>query len=164
MPPKSITGKDYDVDSDKKGAARWLSSAEITKVFPRYSFSEVGKYQVNGFVVQTIETKKATYANCKGDVHCLIIGTTGSGKTIRFVIPTMQFLARSGARPSVVVTDPKGELYKTQSKLYQEKGFEIISINLREPLKRSNCWNPCNIAYEEYQEGLKQKEKNNISL
>ena len=117
------------------------------------------KNKVNGFVVQTIETKNATYANLKGDVHCLIIGTTGSGKTIRFVIPTMQFLARTASRPSVIVTDPKGELYQTQSKLYQERGYDIITINLREPLKRSNCWNPCNIAYKEYHEGLKQKRK-----
>lgn len=157
--PNAILGKDYDTSSDKKGAARWLSSAEIAKVFPRYSFAEAGKYKVNGFVVQTIETKNATYANLKGDVHCLIIGTTGSGKTIRFVIPTMQFLARTASRPSVIVTDPKGELYQTQSKLYQERGYDIITINLREPLKRSNCWNPCNIAYKEYHEGLKQKEK-----
>src|SRR5690554_1835209 len=108
--PKGLLDANYDTKSDKKGAAKWLSKAEISQVFPRYTYDDAGKYKVNGFVVQVIETKKATYANLKGDVHCLIIGTTGSGKTIRFVIPTMQFLARSASRPSLIVTDPKGEL------------------------------------------------------
>ena len=156
--PKAVTNKNYDVDSDKKGSARWLSSKEINRYFPRCAYDEVGKYKINGFVVQTIETGSRTFANYKDGVHCLIIGTTGSGKTIRFVIPTMQFLARSALRPSLVVTDPKGELYFNQSKLYQERGYEVLTLNLREPLKRSSCWNPCHIAYQEYQEGLRQKE------
>jgi len=156
--PRNLTSGNYDVDSDKKGSARWLSDKEINKYFPRCAYDEVGKYKINGFVIQTIDSGNRTFANYKDGVHCLIIGTTGSGKTIRFVIPTMQFLARSALRPSLVVTDPKGELYFSQSKLYQERGYEVLTLNLREPLKRSSCWNPCHIAYQEYQEGLKQKE------
>ena len=156
--PRTLTNKNYDVDSDKKGSARWLTDKEINKYFPRCAYDEVGKYKINGFVVQTIDSGARTFANYKDGVHCLIIGTTGSGKTIRFVIPTMQFLARSALRPSIVVTDPKGELYSSQSKLYQERGYDVLTLNLREPLRRSSCWNPCHIAYEEYQEGLKQKE------
>ena len=156
--PKLLTDPKYDVESDKKGSARWLTDKEINQYFPRSSFDEVGKQKVNGFVIQTIDVGNRTFANYKGGVHCLILGTTGSGKTIRFVIPTMQFLARSALKPSIVVTDPKGELYNTQSKLYQERGYEVLTLNLREPLKRSSCWNPCHIAYEEYQEGLRQKE------
>ena len=156
--PKLLTDPKYDVDSDKKGSARWLTDKEINQYFPRSSFDEVGKQKVNGFVIQTVDVGNRTFANYKGGVHCLILGTTGSGKTIRFVIPTMQFLARSALKPSIVVTDPKGELYNTQSKLYQERGYEVLTLNLREPLKRSSCWNPCHIAYEEYQEGLRQKD------
>ena len=156
--PKTLTDKKYDVDSDKKGSAKWLTDKEINTYFPRCAYDEVGKHKINGFVIQTVEVGSRTFANYKDGVHCLIIGTTGSGKTIRFVIPTMQFLARSGLRPSLVVTDPKGELYFQQSKLYQERGYEVLTLNLREPLKRSSCWNPCRIAYDEYQEGLKQKE------
>lgn len=156
--PKQIVDKNYDVNSDKKGSARWLTDKEINTYFPKCAYDEVGKYKINGFVVQTIDSGSRTFANYKDGVHCLIIGTTGSGKTIRFVIPTMQFLARSALKPSIVVTDPKGELYNTQSKLYQERGYDVLTLNLREPLKRSSCWNPCRIAYDEYQEGLKQKD------
>ncbi len=156
--PRQITDPKYDVKSDKKGSARWLTDKEINTYFPRCAYDEVGKYKVNGFVIQTVDSGARTFANYKSEVHCLIIGTTGSGKTIRFVIPTMQFLARSALRPSIVVTDPKGELYNSQSRLYQERGYEVLTLNLREPLKRSSCWNPCRIAYDEYQEGLRQKD------
>lgn len=156
--PRQMTNPNYDVDSDKKGAARWLTDKEINTYFPRCAYDEAGKYKINGFVIQTVEVGHRTFANYKDGVHCLILGSTGSGKTIRFVIPTMQFLARSALRPSLIVTDPKGELYFGQSRLYQERGYEVLTLNLREPLKRSSCWNPCYIAYSEYQEGLKQKE------
>ena len=121
--------KDYDVNSDKKGSARWLTDKEINTYFPRCAFDEAGKHKINGFVIQTIESGSRTFANYKGGVHCLILGTTGSGKTIRFVIPTMQFLARSALRPSIVVTDPKGELYFGQSKLFQERGYDVLTLN-----------------------------------
>ena len=156
--PRLMMDKKYDVNSDKKGSARWLNDKEINSYFPRCSYEDASKFKINGFVIQTVEAGGKTYANYKDGVHCLIIGTTGSGKTIRFVIPTMQFLARSALKPSIVVTDPKGELYFSQSKLYQERGYEVLTLNLREPLKRSSCWNPCYIAYTEYQEGLKQKD------
>ena len=156
--PKQMVNGDYDVKSDQKGSARWLSEKEINTLFPRCAYDEAHKYKINGFVVQTKRIGNRTYANYKSGYHCLILGSTGSGKTIRFVVPTMQLLGRSQLHPSVVVTDPKGELYRTQTKLYQQNGYDIISINLREPLKKSNCWNPCYMAFCEYQEAIHQKE------
>ena len=155
--PKQMTNGNYDVDSDQKGSARWLTDKEIDTLFPKCSYDEAHNKEINGFVVQTKRIGNKTYANYRSGYHCLIIGSTGSGKTIRFVIPTMQLLARSKTRPSIVVTDPKAELYQKQSKLYKAQGYDIISINLREPLKKSSCWNPCYMAYCEYQEGVLQK-------
>jgi len=156
--PKQMTRGDYDVNSDQKGSARWLNDKEIDQLFPKVAYDEAYKHDINGFVVQTRRIGNKTYANYKSEYHCLIIGSTGSGKTIRFVIPTMQLLGRSKAHPSIVVTDPKGELYASQTKLYKANGYDIISINLREGMKKSNCWNPCHMAYEEYQEALIQKD------
>ena len=156
--PKQMTRGDYDVNSDQKGSARWLNDKEIDQLFPKVAYDEAYKQEINGFVVQTKRIGNKTYANYRGGYHCLIIGSTGSGKTIRFVIPTMQLLGRSKTHPSIVVTDPKGELYASQTKLYKANGYDIISINLREGMKKSNCWNPCHMAYEEYQEALIQKE------
>lgn len=155
--PRQMTNGDYNVNSDQKGSARWLTDKEIDQLFPKCSYDDAYKYEINGFVVQTKRIGSKTYANYKSGYHCLIIGSTGSGKTIRFVVPTMQLLGRSKTHPSIVVTDPKGELYASQTKLYKANGYEIVSINLREPLKKSSCWNPCYMAYCEYQEALEQK-------
>lgn len=157
--PKSLKDPKYDVNSDQKGSARWLTDQEIDSAFQKVTYEEAKNYDINGFVVQTKRIRGKTYANFRGDYHCLVIGTTGSGKTIRFVIPTMQLLARSRIHPSIVCTDPKAELYTNQSKLFKKMGYNIISINLREPLKKSSCWNPCRMAYVEYQEAVNQKEK-----
>ena len=156
--PRQMTKGDYDVNSDQKGSARWLTDKEIDTLFPKVAYDDAHKYDINGFVVQTKRIGSKTYANYRGGYHCLIIGSTGSGKTIRFVIPTMQLLGRSRTHPSVVVTDPKGELYASQTKLYKANGYDIISINLREGMKKSSCWNPCHMAYSEYQEALVQKD------
>ncbi len=155
--PRNMTQGDYDVKSDQKGSARWLTDREVDTLFTRCSYDEAHSKDINGFVVQTKRIGHKTYANYKGEYHCLIIGSTGSGKTIRFVIPTMQLLGRSRLHPSIVVTDPKGELYHSQTRLYKANGYDIISINLREPLKKSSCWNPCHMAYCEYQEAIEQK-------
>lgn len=155
--PRQMTNGDYNVNSDQKGSARWLTDKEIDQLFPKCTYDDAYKLEINGFVVQTKKIGGKTYANYRSGYHCLIIGSTGSGKTIRFVIPTMQLLGRSKTHPSIVVTDPKGELYRSQTKLYKANGYDIISINLREPLKKSSCWNPCYMAYCEYQEALQQK-------
>ena len=140
--PRQMTRGDYDVNSDQKGSARWLTDKEIDTLFPKVAYDDAHKHDINGFVVQTKRIGNKTYANYRGGYHCLIIGSTGSGKTIRFVIPTMQLLGRSRTHPSVVVTDPKGELYASQTKLYKANGYDIVSINLREGMKKSRCWNP----------------------
>lgn len=155
--PRQMTNGSYDVNSDQKGSARWLTDKEIDTLFPKVAYDDAYRQEINGFVVQTRRIGGKTYANYRSGYHCLILGSTGSGKTIRFVIPTMQLLGRSKLHPSIVVTDPKGELYHSQTKLYKANGYDVVSINLREPLKKSSCWNPCYMAYCEYQEGIQQK-------
>ena len=61
--PRQMIDKNYDVNSDKKGSARWLTDKEINTYFPRCAYDEVGKYKVNGFVVQTIDSGARTFAN-----------------------------------------------------------------------------------------------------
>jgi len=143
---------------DKMGSSRWLRQDEIDKEFPKIEYGELQKTKVNGFVIATeIMPNGKTYANYKGKTHCLVIGTTGSGKTSRMVLPTLQFLARSKQKPSVVLADPKAELFEKTSKTFQDNGYKIISINLRDVIDKSDCWNPCFMAWKYYQEAVNQK-------
>lgn len=73
------------------------------------------------------------------DSHTLIIGTTRSGKSRTVILPTIWTLAEAGE--SMILTDPKGELYATTHKHLRKKGYKVTLIDFRKPGK-GNRWNP----------------------
>ena len=89
-----------------------------------------------------------------GQPHSLIMGASGSGKTQCMMFPLIKILARHGE--SIIVTDPKGELYEECGKLLQEKGYKIILLNFRDP-KEGAAWNPFSYPYRIYKEGNEDK-------
>lgn len=73
------------------------------------------------------------------DTHKLIIGTTRSGKTRTVVYPTIYANAKAGE--SMILTDPKGELYDRTSDYLKEQGYEVVVLDFLDP-GRGNKWNP----------------------
>ncbi|RUP75017.1 conjugal transfer protein TraG, partial [Spiroplasma poulsonii] len=53
--------------------------------------------------------------NLKNNIHSVIVGLTASGKTQGIVLPTIYLNGKSTAKPNMIVTDPKGELYNLTS-------------------------------------------------
>lgn len=88
------------------------------------------------------------------DTHSLIIGSTGSGKTQCFILPTLKILAKAGE--SIIVTDPKGEIYHKTAGMLKDKGYKIILLNFREP-QRGNSWSPFSLPYRYFKYGDKDK-------
>lgn len=74
-------------------------------------------------------------------IHTLVIGTTGSGKTTTFVDPTIEILARTKTKPSLVITDPKGELYTNHAETLRKQGYKVQVLNL-DDVYSSARWNP----------------------
>lgn len=87
--------------------------------------------------------------NMKEETHCLVLGTTGTGKTQLLADPTIRILAHSGQKPSIVMTDPKGELYADNAEILREEGYNIMVLNLNDPYSSSK-WNPMEKAYTLY--------------
>ena len=133
-----------------KGYSRWCKPKEMKK-----TLSEVDPTSDNldnaGIVV--INDGKKLWVD-SGEAHSLIIGATGSGKTQCVVFPMIKVLAKAGE--SMVLTDPKGELYEQTSELLRAKGYNIIVLNFRDPQK-GNAWNPMTLPYRLYQEGNMDK-------
>ena len=73
------------------------------------------------------------------DTHTLIIGATRSGKTRRLIFPTIWELGKAGE--SMVLTDPKGELYERSRDYLKSQGYNIVLLDFRNP-RRGNYWNP----------------------
>lgn len=85
-----------------------------------------------------------------GESHSLIIGSTGSGKTYCVVNPLVHILAKHGE--SMVITDPKGEIFENNGEFLKDRGYKIVLLNFRNPQK-GNMWNPLALPYKLYKEG-----------
>ena len=60
--------------------------------------------------------------------HTMIYGATGSGKTRGFVKPFILQTARR--KESMVLVDPKGEIYESMSGFLRDEGYEVKMFNL----------------------------------
>ncbi len=93
--------------------------------------------------------KKEWYVD-NSENHTLVVGATASGKTTSVVDPLVMSLAKKGE--SMVLTDPKGEIYKNHAAMLKEKGYNVIVLNFRDPVKGSS-WNPLTLPYQLYKDG-----------
>lgn len=66
-----------------------------------------------------------------GEAHNIVVGSTGSGKTQAIVFPLVQSLAKRGE--SMIITDPKGEIYENTANMLRERGYNIVILNFRNP-------------------------------
>lgn len=147
----------FGVTTQKKskndGYSKLMSENEMKK---DYGIKKVhlidDTYDAGGFPV--INNGKDAWVDDSGQPHSLIMGASGSGKTQAFMFPLIKILGRHGE--SMIVTDPKGELYENCGALLKEKGYKIILLNFRDP-KEGAAWNPFSYPYRIYKEGNSDK-------
>lgn len=60
-------------------------------------------------------------------------------KTIGFLLTNL--LELSKYKKSIIVTDPKGEIYRTTSSYFKNIGYTVRVLNLND-MKHSDRWNP----------------------
>jgi len=135
---------------EEKGYSRWATDKEMKKVLKPVNTKD--KNSVYAGIPIINDGQKLWVDN--GESHSLIIGSTGSGKTQTMVLPLVESLAKHGE--SMIVTDPKGEIYELTSNMLRERGYNVILLNFRDPQK-GNSWNPLSLPYQLYQEGNKDK-------
>jgi type IV secretion system protein VirD4 len=73
------------------------------------------------------------------DDHGLLLGAPGSRKSTTVILPTLATIAEAGL--SVLVTDPKGELYAAAGGRFQAAGYRVAVLDLRDPAQSAR-WNP----------------------
>ena len=66
----------------------------------------------------------------------------------------VKMLAKHGE--SMIITDPKGEIYERNAVELREKGYNIVLLNFRDPQK-GNSWNPLSLPYSLYKSGNSDK-------
>lgn len=133
-----------------KGYARWATDKEMKKTLKQVPAKAVNSEYAG---IPIINDGENLWVD-NGESHSLIIGSTGSGKTQTMVLPLVESLAKHGE--SMIVTDPKGEIYEKTSTMLRNRGYNVVLLNFRDP-QRGNAWNPLALPYNLYQSGNKDK-------
>lgn len=108
----------------------------------------------DGIVIRSLQKGGKLLINLYDPIHTMIIGTTGSGKTQTYINPSIRILSQIGSKPCLVITDPKGEVYRDNALQLKEAGYRISVLDLRNPYA-STRWNPMDNAYLQYHRAQK---------
>lgn len=155
--------KSKTVGDGQHGTARWATKSEINKTYLHIPFtpdkwrkqalqgktptaiyrnidnkSKVTSEQPlpQGIVVGCEGTKNNTTALIDtGDVHVLMIGAAGVGKTAYWLYPCIEYACASGM--SFLSTDTKGDIMRNYGNIAKDYGYNVSVIDLRNPT-RSN--------------------------
>lgn len=142
----------------------WLTTKRLKKMkeFTVTTWEKQGE-QDDEIVIGAEKKSKALEIITTSQLHALIVGTTGSGKTTGFVDQNIAILGRSKSKPSMLIADPKKELYEKHSEQLKSEGYTISTLDLREPYSSAR-WNPMQVLIrrirqvKELQTNLKEKD------
>lgn len=126
--------------------ARWATEEEFKKGLIEVSLEDCSVEQ-SGIPLFCSDT--SAYVDTS-DSHSLIIGSSGSKKTRLFILPSIYSLAK--ASESMVITDPKAELYERTSGYLKKKGYKVFCINFRDE-SVNNAWNPLEAPLKFFKQG-----------
>ncbi len=144
--------KGFGIATQKKdkGYSRWAKDKEIQAELERV---ELKQKNAKAAGIPLIVKENEMWVD-NGEYHSLIIGATGSGKTQGIVFPQVHSLAK--ARESMIITDPKGEIYENSSMMLRDRGYQIVILNFRDP-QNGSAWNPMSLPYKIYKSGNHDK-------
>lgn len=141
---------DKDVVKDNEGETSELMSIKDlkrSKDFIVTDFDNLPNVK-DGVVLQAKkEGSKLKVVMTSKPTHVEVVGTTGAGKTQGFINPTIQVLMQTKTKPSMVITDPKGELFNTHAAAFLQKGYKVLELDLDQPYYSSK-WNPFDVLRE----------------
>ena len=162
--------KSKQVGDGQYGTARFASEKEIQDTFQAvpYQAKEWRKGNnlptAQGLLVGSKwNHNKVTAYIDESDVHMLMIGAAGVGKTANFLYPNLEYACAAGM--SFITTDTKGDLFRTYGSIAEQfYGYHVAVIDLRNPT-RSHGNNLLHLVnkymdlYKEYPNNLAYKAK-----
>lgn len=86
------------------------------------------------------------------DAHTLVIGPTGSKKSRLVAMPMVRILGSVNTKESMVICDPKAEIFNRTASFLEQQGYIILTLNLRNP-EVGRGWNPLAIPYNFFCQG-----------
>ena len=133
--------KSRTVGDGQHGTARWATDKEIKQAYAHVPF-KVREWRRG----QNLPTEQGLILGCKGqpqeltalvdsaDIHCLMIGASGIGKTAFFLYPNLEYACASGM--SWLALDSKGDLARNYGTIAKNcYGYNVSVIDLRNPTR-----------------------------
>ena len=131
------------VGNGQHGTARFATPREISNTYKQIPYTpelwRKGQQlpTVDGLIVGCNEGVGGMTALVDdADIHTLMIGASGVGKTANFLYPNIEYCCAAGM--SFVTTDSKGDLYRNTATIAEKYyGYKISVIDLRNPTRSS---------------------------
>ena len=136
--------KSKTVGDGQHGTARFANRGELCKTYKYIPYepktwrkqAKKGKLKLPQGVILGVKKKKGMdYAMVDDDdVHTLMIGAAGCGKTAYWLYPNLEYACAAGM--SFLTTDTKGDLYRNYGNIAKDYyGYDVAIIDLRNPTK-----------------------------
>ena len=158
--------KSKTVGDGQHGTARWATQGEIKKTLRSVPFQTAlwrkGERLpgAQGLVLGCTGKKgQLTALVDSDDIHCLMIGASGVGKTAFFLYPNLEYACASGM--SFFASDTKGDLARNYGAIARDcYGYQVAVVDLRNPT-RSDGYNLLTLI--NYYMDVCRKEPNNLA-
>ncbi len=125
-------GINFKTEDGTYGTASWMPEDEMENV--------LGTGDIPGIILGKYNEKivKLPFESYFNKNIC-VFGSSGSMKTTAFLLTNL--LELSKYKKSIIVTDPKAEIYRTTSSYFKSIDYTVKVFNLKD-MKHSDRWNP----------------------
>lgn len=145
-------------NNNEYGSARFSNFNEIKKNFKKEKISNIKE---SGVPIWFSKDYKYVWFD-RETPHYTYLGSTGSGKSVTAVIPMCSFVATAKNKRSVFITDPKGEIFNTTSKMFKDNEYNVLTLDFRHP-EMSNHFNILEPIIKEYEKYIDYEKKSIVS-
>lgn len=114
------------------GTSDWMKLEEMKKVL---TIDDIPGIILGRFEGNIVKLPLDSYFN----KNICVFGSSGSMKTTAFLLTNL--LEISKYLKSIIVTDPKAEIYRTTSSYFRNIGYVVKVFNLKD-MRHSDRWNP----------------------
>lgn len=138
-----INGEGRDMEDERNfthskkgtyGTAGWMTNSELKAIL---AWKDIAS--TDGTILGKKDGRIISLpTDAKINKHTAIFGASGTGKSRCFVRPQILQCVRRGE--SVIITDPKGEIYADTAEFMRQNGYNVKMFNLVDP-KYSDSWN-----------------------
>jgi type IV secretion system protein VirD4 len=154
-----VRSSHMDLNMGQKDTARWTTRKEIFEQYKKIpdkgergtKKSPGGGYFEGGGGIPVARDGNCLYID-DSPVNNMIIGMTRSGKGEILIFPMIDIYSRAAKQASMIITDPKLELYSGSAKTLIERGYEVHLLNFIDP-EYSMGYNPLTEIIRYYKQG-----------